>query len=60
MGKNHPVWSLIRLTILMIALCVILYINATRFDETELRSILMMFLAVAGLEGFTHILAKKK
>lgn len=60
MGNNHPIWSLIRLTILMTALCIILYINATRFDETELRSILWMFLAVAGLEGFGHLLSKNK
>ena len=51
---SHPIWSLIRLVIIMISLCVILYLEADSFDGTELRSILWMFLAAASAEGAIH------
>ena len=48
---NHPAWALLRLTVLMVTLCVVLYLEAESFDSTELRSILWIFLAAAGFEG---------
>lgn len=50
----HPIWSLIRLFLLMTALCVVLYLEAENFDGTELRSIVWVFLAAAGIEGAIH------
>lgn len=47
---NHPIYSLIRSAIYLIALTVILWLTASRFDGTELRTILYMFLAAAGAE----------
>ena len=55
---SHPVWQIIRLSVLMAALCVILKLNATNFDATELRVIIFSFMTAAGLE-FIPGLAKK-
>lgn len=50
----HPIWSLIRIFLLMTTLCVVLYLEAESFDVTELRSIVWIFLAAAGIEGAIH------
>lgn len=51
MEAEHPVWSILRLFILMLSLVTILYLTASKFDGTEIRTILYMFLATAGTEG---------
>jgi hypothetical protein len=48
--------SIMRLVILMVTLCVILWINATVFDATEIRTLVLFFLGAAGLEGGTGYL----
>jgi len=50
----HPIWSLIRLFLLMSTLCVVLYLEASHFDVTELRSIVWVFIGAAGIEGAIH------
>lgn len=52
---GHPLWSIIRLTVLMIALVSVLYLNASQFDDTELRTIITMFMVAGGAEGITQI-----
>lgn len=47
----HPIWSILRLTILMIVLTLILYFNASDFDATEIKTLTQYFLAAASLEG---------
>lgn len=47
----HPIWSILRLTILMILLSLILYFNASDFDATEIKTLTQYFLAAASLEG---------
>lgn len=47
----HPIWSILRLTILMIVLSLILYFNASDFDATEIKTLTQYFLAAASLEG---------
>jgi len=56
---NHPIWSLLRLSVLMIALCVVLKLEARSFDITEIRSICWMFIAAACLEGGMFLFLKK-
>lgn len=48
---KHPLWSLIRLTILMATLSFVLWLNASHFDETEIRSITWIFIGAASIEG---------
>lgn len=36
---SHPIWSLLRLIVLMVALCVILWANASDFDATEIKTL---------------------
>lgn len=48
---SHPVWSLARMTISLIALSVILVLTANVFDETEIITIIGMFMVLGGVEG---------
>lgn len=36
----HPIWSLIRLSLVLLFLWGVLYFNASTFDETELKVLL--------------------
>lgn len=45
--------SIMRLTILMATLCVVLWLNASTFDATEVKALVMFFLGAASLEGGT-------
>jgi hypothetical protein len=57
---KHPIWSLIRLTIIMVTMCFVLWMNATKFDETEIRSIVTVFFVAAGVEGIGNYLQRGK
>lgn len=48
---SHPIWSLARMTISLIALSVILVLTANVFDETEIITIIGMFMVLGGVEG---------
>lgn len=48
---SHPIWSLGRMTIALLALIAILYLTANVFDETEIITIIGMFAVLAGAEG---------
>lgn len=52
----HPVWSLLRLVILMGTMTLVLWLNASNFDITEIRSLITVFLVAAGLEGGSQTL----
>lgn len=60
---NHPIWNIIRLTVMMIALSVILYINASAFDQTEVKTIIFAFIAGGmgvGMESLVRALRAGK
>ena len=59
MRHNHPGWAILRLIVVMVTLVTVLCLTASRFDDTELKTILAMFMAVAGAEGITSVLAKR-
>lgn len=42
---NHPIWKIMRLVVMMVALTAILYMNASEFDQTEIKTIIFAFLA---------------
>lgn len=48
---SHPIWSLARMAIALIALGVILKLTANVFDETEILTLIGMFLVLSGAEG---------
>ncbi len=48
---QHPVWPIIRLTVMLFFLTAILYLTAHQFDQTELKTIIGMFMAGAVAEG---------
>lgn len=50
-SASHPIWSIVRLAVLMGALIVVLYLTATKFDQTEIKTIIYTFFAAAGGEG---------
>lgn len=47
---DHPVWRLLNLVVILTFLTVFLYLNATKFDQTEVKSIVYMALSVGGWE----------
>ena len=49
-----------RLAVLMVALVFILWLNATKFDKTEIQTILTMFFVAAGAEGLPRIFGRDK
>jgi len=52
MGEaKHPIWTSLRLIVLMSTMSFVLWLNATNFDETEMKSIIWVFLAATGVEG---------
>jgi len=55
---THPVWSLIRLAILMTAAVLCLWINASNFDMTEIKSLIGIFLAASASEGALSRIAR--
>lgn len=57
---NDNVASLVRLGIIMVAMCVALWANATHFDATEVRSIVAVFLTAACGEGVLNKLRNAK
>ena len=63
-NPNHPVWPLLRITVLMSSLTVILYVNASNFDFTEVRSLCEVFLIASGVEaairGYRAIVGKNE
>ncbi len=58
MSPTHPIWAIIRLTVLMIAMVFVLWLNATKFDHTEIRSIIAVFIAAATGEGILARVSK--
>jgi len=60
---SHPLWSITRLVIYMGALTFLLWLNASNFDVTELRTIVLMFLAggiAAGIGQIINVVRKKE
>ena len=55
---KHPIWAIIRTTVMLIALVIVLWLNASHFDDTEIRTIVAMFLAAIGAETATKMLSK--
>ena len=52
---SHPLWPLLRLVVMMVALTIILKSFATTFDATEIKTICIMFFIAAGTEGTTSL-----
>lgn len=57
---KHPIWAIIRTVILLLALIVVLWVNASNFDDTELKTIVAMFLAAIGAETATKLMSGSK
>lgn len=60
---NHPVWNLLRLIVMMVALTAILYMTASKFDQTEIKTIVLAFIAGGmgvGLESAVRALRDGK
>lgn len=58
-SADHPIWSLLRLVVLMLTLTFTLWINASNFDDTEIRTIIWVFMAAAGTEGMSQLLRRR-
>lgn len=57
---THPIWSIIRLTVIMLSLTGILYLTAQSFDATEIKTLIASFVAIAGAEGLSSFFVNRK
>lgn len=48
---QHPIWHVARTGILMAGLCGLLWLNASHFDGTELRTVAEFAAIVFGMDG---------
>lgn len=55
---KHPIWPILRLAVMMSALTAVLYFTAQHFDETELRTLIGMFLAGSLAEGLPALIGR--
>lgn len=58
-SPGHPLWAFLRTAVLMLALTGVLFFTASKFDATEIRTIVIMFLVAAGAEGLPQIFKGK-
>jgi hypothetical protein len=56
--SDHPGWAVARLAVIMIPLSVVLYANASRFDWTEVKSLLEFGIIGAGFESVRMLRGK--
>jgi hypothetical protein len=55
-SASHPIWSILRLAIIMLALYGVLRLNAEDFNAGEIRTIFAMGLIAASAEGGSQFL----
>lgn len=55
-SASHPIWSILRLSIIMLALNGLLRLNADEFNAGEIRTIFAMGLVAASAEGGSQFL----
>jgi len=48
---DHPVWALARLAVIMAPLSVVLYVNSSKFDITEIKALIEFGILAGGFEG---------
>jgi len=56
---EHPIYITIRYIVMMISLTLVLWMNASHFDETELKVIISMFFLGASGEGIISLVKSK-
>lgn len=56
--KNHPIWPLLRLVVMMASLTALLWLNASHFDATEVKTIIGMLIANVAAEGVPGLFRK--
>lgn len=59
-NPDHPIWAVIRMSLILGTLIFVLWMNASHFDDTEIKTILTMFLALLGAEGLSKTFAGNK
>ena len=58
--SNHPIWALLRIIVVSIALTITLWANASHFDQTELWTIGVIFFVLSGNETALYLISHLK
>ncbi len=58
--QDHPIWRIINLAVVFLGVTMILYVNASNFDETEWTAIIGLISLMGGYEGLKHFVAIPK
>jgi hypothetical protein len=48
---SHPVWGILRISVIFTGLTVFLWLNSTNFDKGEVTTIVELLLVVGGFEA---------
>ena len=57
-SPHPPLWNIIRLVVVFVGLTLMLFLNADKFDQGELATIIEMLGLVAGFEYVRHKMGK--
>ena len=58
-NQHHPAWALGKYSVTMLTLTAILWVYATEFDETEMRTLITFGTAIGALKGAERLLKPK-
>lgn len=58
--QDHPIWRIINLAVVFCGVTMILYVNASDFDETEWTAIIGVISLMGGYESLKHFVAIPK
>jgi hypothetical protein len=59
MGNVHPIWKTVHWVCIIPVVGVAMYFNATAFDETELKALAQIAIALGGWFGVQHMVERK-
>ena len=54
-SEHHPVWALVKYAVTMLTLTAILWVYATEFDETEMRTLVTFGVSIGAIKGFERL-----
>ena len=57
-NPEHPIWKIIERAIYVIGAVMVMYFNASDFDETEIKALTELFVTLGGFWGVKTFMTK--
>jgi hypothetical protein len=55
--QDHPIWRIANLAVVLLGTALVMWVNASDFDETELRALIEIMMVMGGYEAFKQFKA---